>query len=515
MVDRKRRMSRSKAGRPSGPDRDRSLQSIRSLLAEGRLADARAAAEIHVRAHRRDAAGLRLRALLEDRCGNTQAASESAQRAEAIEPHPDSLCVLGDIARRQGRSDDAIAACRAALELDPNHLPASMVLAEALESAVRLDELEPLLDQLESSADRVPPQMAITLHTIRAAALIHRGRHREAIERLDSRVLVTGLPEARRRPALRLRAKACDREGRYDEAFGSAAEANRLSEAFFDPIEYGRQVRAIETHWTRSSMASFPSSGLESERCVFIAGMPRSGTSLLDQVIDAHPEAAGVGELDHLETFARHLEQVWRADLPPPRSFGPLGDGAFRECAERYESACAAAAPTASRIVNKALGNNRIVGLLARLFPRTSIVHAVRDPRDVAISCFMGDFNSEYYPWTTRLDWTAAAWAQSRRLMDHWRRETDLPILEIRYEELVSDPATQFPRLVSFLGLAWDEGCTRFHESRRTVRTLSYDQVNRPLYTSSVARWQHYEKHLGRVDWMALIAGQSADRRVR
>jgi hypothetical protein len=87
--------------------------------------------------------------------------------------------------------------------------------------------------------------------------------------------------------------------------------------------------------------------------------------------------------------------------------------------------------------------------------------------------------------------------------MEHWKRETDLPILDVRYEDLVTDPGTQFPRFIDFLGLPWDEGCTRFHETKRTVRTLSYDQVNRPLYASSVNRWQRYEKFLKGVSWPA------------
>jgi len=501
MADRKRRKSRPAPTRASGPERDRSLARIRGLVGEGRTTEALALADAHLRVHRRDAEAWRLQAMLEEHRGNLDGAAEAATRSEAIEGHADSRSLLGDIARRRGRTDEAVAACRSALELDPDHLAAMIVLAQSLEAAVRLEELDPLLADLEDRAERLPPLVATSVHSIAAAVDTHRARFDAAIERIDGNVLIDGLPEDRRIAALHLRAKACDRAGRFDEAFESAETANRLSDAVFDPLEYARRMAALQRHWHREAMRSFPSSGLDTEVPVFIAGMPRSGTSLLDQVIDAHGEAAGVGEMDRLERFARRLEQVWRADLPPPRSFGPMRDGAFRECAAAYEDACRVEAPTARRIVNKALGNNRIVGLLARLFPRTRVIHAVRDPRDVAISCFMGGFNNAYYPWTTRLEWTAAAWMHSHRLMSHWRRETDLPILEVRYEELVADPTTQLPRIVEFLGLDWDEGCTRFHESRRTVRTLSYDQVNRPLYTSSVARWQRYEKHLRGIDW--------------
>jgi len=302
---------------------------------------------------------------------------------------------------------------------------------------------------------------------------------------------------------LYLRAKICDRLKRYDDAWESAAKANAIGEPQFNPELYTEAVGVLMHHWTRASMEHFPSSRSSSELPVFIAGMPRSGTSLLDQIIDAHGQAAGVGEMALIEHFARELEGVWNASLPAPESFGPMRDRAFKNAATAYTSMCSKAAPRATRVVNKALGNNRIVGLLARLFPKTRIVHAIRDPRDVAVSCFMGGFNNAYYPWTARADWIAVAWRESARLMEHWKRETDLPILDVRYEEVVTNPETEFPRLVEFLGLPWDEGCTRFYNTKRTVRTLSYDQVNRPLYASSVQRWQKYEKYLTAVEWPA------------
>lgn len=352
--------------------------------------------------------------------------------------------------------------------------------------------------------------MAMHAHRLSAAVLVHRRRHGEAIELLDRTLLSPHRAAALRhsdpnslRSAWYLRAKACDRESRFDDAFESAQHGNELAQAEFDPVAYEDAIGALMSHWTRDAMRDFPQSRIESELAVFIAGMPRSGTSLLDQVIDAHGEAAGVGEMATIEQFARDLEQVWDATLPAPESFGPMRDRAFKQAASGYLRQCQKHAPGARRVVNKALGNNRILGLLARLFPRTRIVHALRDPRDVAISCFMGGFNSAFYPWTSRLDWTAVAWAQSRRLLEHWQRETDLPILEVRYEALVADPASQLPRVIGFLGLPWDAGCTRFHESRRVVRTLSYDQVNRPLYTTSIARWRNYEKHLKRIEWPA------------
>ena len=119
----------------------------------------------------------------------------------------------------------------------------------------------------------------------------------------------------------------------------------------------------------------------------------------------------------------------------------------------------------------------------------------------------MGGFNNHLHPWTTQIDWAARAWEQSMRMMEHWKRSLDVPILDVHYERLVRDPETEFPRIIEFLGLEWDDACREFHKSRRTVRTLSYDQVNRPLYTSSAGRHRNYAGHIAGVAFPAYGGG--------
>ena len=483
--------------------RHQELARIEMLAHSGRLDEAIALTERHVRLGSKDAEFLRVRALLEQRAGRMGAGYHYASAAEAIESHPDTLLFLAHADSNAGRTDEALDRCRKVLAAEPGSVAARMLMAQALESAVRVREANEVLDSLAADVGGRDLALQARIDQLRAMLLVHEKRSADAVALLDRTILSDGAPATPelRRQGWYLRAKACDRMERWDDAFESAAKANAIGEPSFDPAQYQAGVAALMGHWNRSSMREFPTSGSATELPVFIAGMPRSGTSLLDQVIDAHGQAAGVGEMAIIEHFARNLESVWDASLPAPDSFGPLRDRAFRNAASAYEAECRRQAPGARRVVNKALGNNRIVGLIARLFPRTRIIHAIRDPRDVAVSCFMGGFNNDFYPWTARLEWIAAAWHQSRVLMEHWKRETDLPIIDVRYEDVVTDPGTQFPRVVDFLGLEWDEGCTRFHESRRTVRTLSYDQVNRPLYSSSVERWRHYEKFLRGVEW--------------
>ena len=137
------------------------------------------------------------------------------------------------------------------------------------------------------------------------------------------------------------------------------------------------------------------------------------------------------------------------------------------------------------------------LGLTAVLFPKAAVIHCRRDPRDTCVACFMSNILAERYPYVKDLRHLGLAYRQYERLMDHWRRELDLPMLEVTYEALVDDLEAQARRIIEACGLPWDDRCLRFHESGRVVKTLSYDQVRQPIYRSSIGRYRRYERHLG------------------
>ncbi len=473
------------------------LARARGHLGADRLDRAYAELQVVLARDARNAEAHYLVALVAERTHQPQLTVQHARRSLAEIEHPDTRFALSRGLRRMGETDAAIAECDRALAARPGEPELLIHRAGTLEEAGRHAEarasIEPLIASLEEAGKPLPTALRYEM----AKLLVQEKRHDDAIAMLDEMIAADSTPEQSRRLEHYLRAKACDRAGRYDDAFASATAGNPIGRLEFDPQLYAQQVGTLMQHWSAERMERFPLSSVRSELPVFIAGMPRSGTSLIDQVIDAHPHAAGVGELGTIENFASLLSRVFDPDKEPPACFGEMGEAQWSQAAEAYVAEIRSRAPAgAQRIVNKALGNNRIVGLLARLFPGTRIIHAMRDPRDVAISCYMGGFNNAMYPWTTKIEWVAAAWEQSLRMMDHWRATLGVPILDVRYEDLVRDPGRQFPRLIEFLGLEWDEACLSFHETKRTVRTLSYDQVNRPLYTSSAGRWERYAPHL-------------------
>jgi len=466
---------------PARGGRAAKVDEARALFRAGRPADALAVIEPLVRIDPRNPELLALVARCRNALGQHAEAIAMATRSLAALDHPDALLVRGDSLRALGRTDEAVADLRRAIAHAPQSPDLRIALVAALEEAGRAAEaraeLAPVLAQARPGA-ALPDRLAYE----HAKLLVREGALDEAVRTIDA-----ALPAARPGTTaflmlLFLRAKALDRAGDFDAAWESAMRAQASRAVSFDPAELVRATDDAIAWWTPQRIAEIGDSGLRDETAVFVAGMPRSGTSLVDQIIDAHPEASGVGELDSLERWAE------AAGLSAPSDHGRV--------ARQYLETVRRLAPGSRRIVNKALGNTRILGHLARAFPATRIVHLVRDPRDVAVSCVMGAFGAARYPWTTRPEWVAVAWRESERLMDHWKRVLRVPIHTLAYEDLATEGEPRMRALIEFLGLAWDARVTRFHESRRTVRTLSYDQVSRPLHASSVGRWRNYAKAL-------------------
>ena len=434
-----------------------------------------------------------LKALTLERVGRghqaIQAAKQSLKKIKRHEP----MLVLARCHRQRGDTEESLAWCDKAQEILGENDQINAIRAGALEEAGRFDEasavIEPAIERHEALGHDVP----VGLQMEWSKLLVHKNRLDDAVGMIDETTARPDILPPAVNHLQHLKAKACDRKKDYQAAWRAAEEANEIGRIEFDPEIYKQQVDVLIENWSRERMRDFPISSCGSELPVFVAGMPRSGTSLIDQIIDAHPKASGVGELGTIEHFAHRLSASYDPEKEPPGCFGRLQSQQWTKIARDYvREISKLAPPDAERVVNKALGNNKLVGLIARLFPNTRIIHAIRDPRDVAISCFMGGFNNRLHPWTTRVEWAARAWDESRRMMEHWKETLDVPILDVHYERLVADPEREFPRLIEFLGLGWDDRCFEFHKTRRTVRTLSYDQVNRPLYTSSSGRHANY-----------------------
>lgn len=227
---------------------------------------------------------------------------------------------------------------------------------------------------------------------------------------------------------------------------------------------------------------------------VFIVGMPRSGTTLIEQIVSSHPQVTGAGELSALRLV------VEGSGLFPDGMQGLAGEarGAlFRQLGQAYLSRVTPLAQGRARLVDKMPSNFLYAGLIPLILPGARIIHARRDPVDTCLSCYTKRFAGEQ-PFAYDQAELGALYRSYARLMAHWR--TVLPperFIEVDYEAVVDDLEGEARRLIDFLDLPWDPACLNFHDNRRVVRTASLNQVRQPIYTTSKGRWHAYADYLG------------------
>jgi Sulfotransferase family len=290
-----------------------------------------------------------------------------------------------------------------------------------------------------------------------------------------------------------------DQRGNYDAAFEAYSLANRLlhDQRTADGHVFSRENQKGLGDWLMSTMgpemfAEMEGLGDPSEVPVFVVGLPRSGTSLVEQIAASHPLVFGAGEHKDIEGSLTMLNGGDKS-RPPVK----WDRAALRREAVSHVHRLRGLGGDAVRVIDKLPDNIFNLGQIAVMFPRARIVLCRRDLRDVSLSCFFQPFIDDAMMWTDNLEDCGFRVRETARLMDYWPTALPIPILEVQYETLVGDLEAESRRLIDFLGLEWDPACLSFHRTERTVLTASHWQVRQPLYDSSVGRWRNYEKHLG------------------
>ncbi|MGH8306698.1 MAG: sulfotransferase [Gammaproteobacteria bacterium] len=284
----------------------------------------------------------------------------------------------------------------------------------------------------------------------------------------------------------------------FDRAFLNWLEGNRLKRA---GIEYDEErqehfFRNFIRHFDSGFMTRNADTGVKDARPVFIVGMSRSGTTLVEQILASHPQVHGAGEIQALRRCARVELGTDEDDDTLPIRLAALEPGGLARIGARYVTCLDALAPDSARITDKLPGNMALVGLIHLALPHATIIHCVRDPVDTCVSCFSKLFTTGHY-FSYELGELGRFYRLYEKLMRHWH--TVLPLgrmLEVRYEDVVMDIEGQARKLLTYCGLPWDDACLRFYEASRPVRTASLAQVRQPIYASSVGRWKRYEKYL-------------------
>jgi len=485
------------------------------------------------------------------------AAAESAYRAALrIQPRFAQACNnLGIILQQRDDQRGAIVAFEQALANQPGFADARNNLGNALHALERPDEaLEAYAQAIQANPKFIAAhlntgnlhkqqgrlqaameayQHVLTLHANHAEALYNLGNtlietgqieagHRSYRQALQAR---PGFPAAYRSLAMsgahlddtdldamqsQLAATDCadddamqlsfalgavlDRQGNYDQAFHHFQQANRLRRAQFDYDPNQEQERVSEL------IAAFgdilPQAASDSELPVFIVGMPRSGTTLVEQILASHPMVFGAGELDFMQRTERAITATCEPGTSPAQKIASLTEAELKDISDRYLDTLPMQSANAARISDKMPRNFLSIGLINRLFSRAHIIHCQRDPMDTCLSIYF-QFFSARMPYAYDLQEVADYYLQYHRIMQHWQRVSALKILPLQYEDLVTNQEQVSRRLVRFLGLPWDDNCLHFHRHARAVSTASLQQVRQKIYTTSVQRWRHYEPHLG------------------
>lgn len=418
------------------------------------------------------------------------------ERAVSLAPNdPRFLRELAYTRSRQGRFEEAHAIYDRALGANPTHDP---LISGKAELCLLMGDLEGAARILEPAIERgtQDPDVAQAYAKLRRA----QNRPQDAIPHIRRITEAPGTTPFLRAHHLFLLGDLLDRAGRYDEACDAFVSANELRAARFNPDLHRAAVDRVIRAWSGEKCPSFPRAShadAGSALPVFIVGLPRSGTSLVEQIIDAHPDAAGAGEVTEIP--ARVFECQSRIGIGDPGLLehpNLLSKEWVNGASMDYLARRRAFAPDARRITDKMPANVMHLGLISLLFPGARVIRCVRDPRDAGISCYFTDFSGAL-PWAFDLDHIASYARDEARLFAHWKSVLPLPVMEVAYEELVADIERGGRAIIEFLGLPWSGACLEYHRSKRVVQTSSNEQVRRPVYQSSVGRWKHYEAKLG------------------
>ncbi len=394
----------------------------------------------------------------------------------ADKPPPAKLCEeLGKAYWGCGDITTAIACLRYASSVDPDATTYEMLASLFVQTGRAREAVAALLDAIACAPDQVNLYLSLAEIDPGALPTAHVERLRAFADAQDIETL------ANAHFAL---ARVLDGQDRTQQAFEHFAAANAHARALrpYDEAQTLRALENVQQTFSRDFLARHAGSGHPSDVPVFIVGMPRSGTTLVEQMLAAHPLVAGGGELTVFDGLAREF----RGDQT---AFADLGARYAAWIRERFAEAV--------RVTDKMPANYRYAGLIHLALPEAKIVHVVRDPLDTCFSCFTEYFPAEDLAWSFDLAQIGRYYRAYLRLMEHWR--SVLPpgaLLEVRYEDLVTDPQTQARRIVEHCKLPWDERCLAYYDDPRPVQSASALQVRRPVYRTSIGRSRRYIEHL-------------------
>jgi tetratricopeptide (TPR) repeat protein len=507
-----------------------------------------------------DAVVLHLRGLLSYQAGDLTTANDFMARSIALDgSDPDAWSNLGMVHAKQEKNSDALRLFGRALELNPNHLDALHNIGSVLKKTDRAKEALPYFERLVRLRPTAIPalcnlaavqyeigntegaigtyQKVLALAPDEETARNGLGEAYESLGQFEqARLQYTAVLRRQEDNVLALVKVLQLREGTVEDRW--VQQATKLAERqdlkvdarirlnvalghYYDRLKnydlafthlqrgcdeqfrkepfsaegYRKAIDTIVESLDAEFFKTAPTSGNASSRPIFIVGMPRSGTTLVEQILASHSAVAAGGELAKLPQVCAQTKELSKSAEHYPRGVRTLDSNALAFMADRYLQHLNTISSDAPHITDKLPFNFMYLGLIALLFPNAAIVHCRRSPMDNCLSAYFTSF-ADKVQFANNLETLGSYYVDYNRLMKHWHSVLPGRIFDLQYEELVADTQNRTAALLSFCNLPWEDACMRFYETERGVRTPSRWQVRQPIYSQSVQRWKHYEKHL-------------------
>jgi len=391
---------------------------------------------------------------------------------------------------RIGDFELAISLSKGILEKNKNHVATQSLLISIYE---KTGEHEKGWGIISSLAQEYPdnPFIGITL----GKYALRNNQQATAINKLQQILKQSEIKVDDRLSIHMLLGKLYDSISDYKNAFTSFSQANNLKYNDYDIGVFEQQVTNIISCYSREKYHRMPASSNDSAECIFILGMPRSGTSLIEQIVSSHSKVYGGGELQYVPNLI-HKMQMTEPDLHYPLFLDNIGSDALDDYANELLSLVKGLSPESQKISDKLPHNFLFIGLIHKLLPNARIINCVRNPIDTCLSCYFQHFGG-YHPYAYNLSDLGKYYQQYIKLMHHWEEKLGIPILNVQYEELVQNTKNEVEGILNYLELDWEDSCLEFYAHKRTVNTASYTQVSKKIYDDSMNRWLNYKPYIG------------------
>ena len=421
--------------------------------------------------------------------GRTSEAIASFEKGIAIEP--DFVAAhnnLGNVLKEIGKQEEAIKHYERAITINPDFSEAYNNLGFALQE---LGQKEEASSYYKQALNIKPDYAAAYLHLSMTEPI------QEYISKINELLTNPSISEEDEMYCHYALGNILHKNKSFSEAFEHYLKANTLKRKTFtyDPEAHSEYIDKLIEAYSKDFFQEKKSFGSDSELPVFIVGMPRSGTSLVEQIISSHPEVHGAGELEIFGRIEKEITKQFEKTKPYPECISLLDISITDQYANMYLNEIRVYSQKATRITDKNPGNFHMIGLIKTLFPNARIIHCQRNALDICTSIFTNFFvNGNEYSFD--LEELGQYYLDYEKIMTHWHSLFSDEIFDVQYEELVMNQEKISRQMIDYIGLDWNEECLDFQKNKRAVRTASNLQVRQPIYKNSINRWKQYGKQL-------------------